>query len=77
MEFRAPTEQIRLPLNVPAGCNDSLIVHLSYMLRSTNEDPPPIVLDRDGDGWRVRDGRHRFIAAVMAGRRDVLAVTAD
>ena len=35
---------------------------------------PPVRLARDGDGFVVRDGRHRVLAAVAAGYADIDAV---
>lgn len=49
--------------------------HLAYTLRSTNTDPEPIQVQPLTDGtYRITDGRHRAIAALIAGRPDVLAV---
>jgi hypothetical protein len=74
--FRARIEDVRLPANVPAGCNYLVIASLTHMLRATTEDPEPVVVELEGDGsWRVCDGRHRYLAAVIAGRADVLCVT--
>jgi hypothetical protein len=51
----------------------SVIGHFAMMMRKTTEDPPPIVVAQEGDYWRICDGRHRFVAAMVAGRPDVLA----
>jgi hypothetical protein len=49
---------------------------LAYRLRATTDEPEgPIEVTREADGtWRIHDGRHRYIAAVIAGRPDVLCV---
>lgn len=71
--FRVPVEDVRLPKNVSAGCNLGVVASLWHTLRATTEDPPPVGVTREPDGtWRISDGRHRFLAAVMAGRPDVL-----
>lgn len=59
--------------NVPAGMNPLVIMSLVYMMRSSNQDPPPILVRRKGKKYRVLDGRHRFMAAVIAGRTHILA----
>lgn len=71
--LRVPVSRILLPENVVAGCNYLVIASFTYMLRSTREDPDPVLVRPVGDGlFRVSDGRHRFLAAVIAGRNDVL-----
>jgi len=37
-------------------------------------EAPPVRLARDGDGFVVRDGRHRVAAALAAGHRGIIAV---
>lgn len=54
-----------------------MLMSLTYMLRSNVEDPEPIVVKREGDYFRVQDGRHRAVAAIVAGRPDVLATIED
>lgn len=77
LPFRARIEELRLGPNVPAGCNLLVLASLAHMLRGTNEDPPPIAVTAEPDGtWRIADGRHRVLAAIVAGRPDVLAVEA-
>lgn len=74
-ELRVPIESLRLGPNVTAGMNVGVVMSLWHLLRSTTEDPPPVVVQRHvGGGWKLIDGRHRVCAAWMAGRRDVLAV---
>lgn len=71
--FRVPIEDVRLPPNLPAGMDWSVIGHFAMTMRKTTEDPDPIRVAPVGDHYRISDGRHRFIAAVIAGRPDVLA----
>lgn len=76
--FRVRIEDIRLPANVPAGMNPLRVMSLAYQMRGSSDDiegPIEMRLDPDG-GWRLVDGRHRYIAAVIAGRPDVLCVEA-
>jgi hypothetical protein len=70
--FRVRVEDILLKPNIPAGCNPLVLMSLAHLLRSTDQDPDPVKVRRDGGRWRVSDGRHRFLAAVVAGRPDVL-----
>lgn len=72
---RVRIEHLRLPPNVPAGMNYLKLGHYAYRLRATNEDLAPITVAPVGDGsFRITDGRHRAIAALIAGRPDVPVV---
>jgi hypothetical protein len=53
-----------------------VLMSLAAGLRKTSEDPAPITVTREPGGWRVADGRHRAVAAMIAGRRDVGRVRA-
>lgn len=73
--FRVRIEDLRLGANPPAGMNVLKLMHYAYWLRSQTADLEPIVVTPDAGGsWRVHDGRHRAVAALIAGRPDVLAV---
>lgn len=76
--FRVPLHQLSIGPNVVAGCNPYVVMSLAYMMRSTREDPPAVLVDYLGaQRWSVTDGRHRFVAAVMAGRSDLLCRRVD
>jgi ParB-like chromosome segregation protein Spo0J len=71
-------EDLRLPPNVPAGMNFLQLGHYAYLLRATNENLDPIVVEALQDGtYRITDGRHRAIAALIAGRPHVAAVVRE
>lgn len=71
---RIRLEDLRLPPNVPAGMNYLLVGHLAYHLRATTEDVAPITVQNLRDGtYRVSDGRHRYVAHLIAGRPDINA----
>jgi len=70
---RVRLEDLRFGPNPPAGMNPLVLMAMTYRMRSTTEDLEPIEVTRDGDGWRIHDGRHRAVAALVAGRPDVLA----
>lgn len=59
---------------MPAGLNPFVLFSLAYVYRSTPQDVDPIVVKREGDNYRILDGRHRSVASMIAGRPDVLAV---
>jgi hypothetical protein len=76
MTFRARIEDLCLGPNPPAGMNALLLLHLAYELRASAIDHDPITVTEESHGYRIHDGRHRAIAALIAGRPDVLAVMA-
>jgi len=71
--FRIRLEDIRVLKPVPCGMDPYTLMSLVPLMRTTTEDHPPVLVRRDGDGWRLLDGRHRFVAALMGGRQDILA----
>lgn len=72
--WHVPLDQLLVKEPVPAGMNLAVIQSLVPLYRGTTEDTTPIAVRRDPHGWRVMDGRHRFIASLIAGRASVLAV---
>lgn len=74
---RIPVDQLLILGNVPAGMNPLVVMALAYRLRSSGWDPKPIKVWHLGpELYRVANGRHRYFAAVIAGRSDVLAKVA-
>lgn len=73
MPTRIPIERLHLLPNVPAGMCPYTLMGLVAKMRKTTEDHTPIRVREDGDGWQILDGRHRFFAAVIGGRSDILA----
>ena len=63
--------------NIPAGMNLGVVANFWYLMRSSSWDPDPIVVRREGRMYRIIDGRHRFMAAIIAGRTSVLAVVEE
>jgi hypothetical protein len=61
---------------VSAGMDPYKLMAFTRQFRGTNEDREPIVIAPipGTEFFRISDGRHRFIASVMAGRKDVLAI---
>jgi hypothetical protein len=71
---RIPLQQLCVSANVTAGLNPLVVMSLAYAYRCSTGDVDPILVRRIGrDRYRVTDGRHRFVASLIAGRPDVLA----
>jgi hypothetical protein len=68
-------DRILLPRCVPAGL-DLAVLGLWVCRQRKTADPvdPPILVRREGDYFRITDGRHRFTAAVASGRDAIAAV---
>jgi hypothetical protein len=76
--FRVLLEHIVVKPPVVAGMDYADIGGKLKALRTTTDDDWPVLLRRR-EGlpepyWELSDGRHRYLAALIAGRRDVLAV---
>jgi hypothetical protein len=72
--FRVPLDAIRIKPNISRGCNSEMVIHIVHTLRCTTADVPPVHVVRLADGaYRLMDGRHRYIASIIAGRRDIPA----
>lgn len=73
-----PLDLLLFLRNVPAGMDWSVVGHWAMLLRNDPCDPPIVVYPDDGGRfYRVIDGRHRCIAAYMAGRTEIEAVILD
>lgn len=76
MTIRVPIDRLRFKAPITAGMNPFTLFGLVPLLRNTALDHDPILVSRAcpecGDRV-VLDGRHRWIASVIAGRADVLA----
>lgn len=77
LPFHVPITRLHFKPNVPAGMDPCVLLGLVPRMRRTTEDYEPIRVERSScctDGcWTVHDGRHRWVAAVIAGRQTVLA----
>jgi hypothetical protein len=74
-KMKIPVDCLVLKPNIPAGMDWSVIGHFVMIFRKTAQPcDPPIIVKPVGDNlWRVMDGRHRFFAAVIAGRSEIEA----
>jgi hypothetical protein len=71
---RIPLDRLLLKPNIPAGASVLVISSLVLLYRNSGEDTEPILVREAGEGlYRILDGRHRFMASVIAGRTTVLA----
>jgi hypothetical protein len=71
---RVPLDRLLLKPNIPAGASVYVLASLVLLYRHTTDDAPPVeVRDLGGGLWRILDGRHRYLASVIAGRPDLLA----
>lgn len=74
--IRVPIDRLRFKHPVAAGMNPYTLLGMVPALRNRHADHEPIVVSPAcptcGDRI-VIEGRHRWIASVMAGRSDVLA----
>lgn len=59
--------------NAVSGMNPLVVMSLTYYYRSGVLDAEPITVKREGENYRIMDGRHRAVASMIAGRPDVLA----
>jgi hypothetical protein len=75
MTLRVPVTLLRFKDPICAGMNGYVLMGMVPLLRNTAMDHDPILVSLpDSCGTRVvLDGRHRWIASVIAGRADVLA----
>jgi hypothetical protein len=74
--FRVPIENLRFKVAITAGMSPYTLLGLVPLLRKTSQDHDPVVVAPPCDSCGTRtvlDGRHRWIANVIAGRPDVLA----
>ena len=61
--------------NVTAGLDWAVIGANVARLRKTNLPvDPPIRVYEDSGFYRIADGRHRFVASLIAGRDAILAI---
>ena len=66
--------KILLPPNTPSGMKLEVIALWVCHFKWTPQPcDPPIELSRieDSDFWKLEDGRHRFMAAYIAGRTEI------
>lgn len=72
--FPWPIHLIRFQPNVPAGMDPYVLLGMVPILRGSHTQLPPIKLDQPCPTCQTamsKDGRHRWIGHVMAGRTEV------
>lgn len=71
--FHVPIRLLLFRDPVAAGMDPYVLMALTKMFRTSNEDVAPILLREAGSYYTILDGRHRTVASMMAGRKTVLA----
>jgi hypothetical protein len=71
--MRVQLDTVVFQPNLSAGLDPFLLMSMAHWLRNTTKDSDPIKVRREGDLYRVLDGRYRVVGAIIAGRHDVLA----
>src|SRR5256885_17058964 len=67
-----PLAQVRISERRARGISAPIVERYRQWLEQGRE-APPVRLVRDGDGFVVRDGRHRVAAALAAGHTPIAA----
>lgn len=78
IDIMVPLDAVVFGPNVPAGMDWAVIGLWVCRFRKTAEGCDPriaVTAIADTGLWRVTDGRHRVIAAIMAGRTEIEATT--
>jgi hypothetical protein len=75
--FLAKLDYLLFPEPVSSGMNPFVLMSLAQLYRSGNGHADPIVVSAVGSFYRIADGRHRAVAAMIAGRKVVLAELVD
>jgi hypothetical protein len=71
--FRVRLEKLVIKANIPAGMNPFVLMGMVPLLKETTEDHKPILISHLGkDMFQIQDGRHRYVASIIAGRTDIL-----
>lgn len=76
MSLRVPVTALRFKDVITAGLDPYVLLGLVPLLRKTAQDHDPVLVSQPCPtcGTRITlDGRHRWIAAVLAGRHDIPA----
>jgi hypothetical protein len=69
-----PLDRLLFPQNMPAGLDWAILGLWCATFRKTPQPcDPPITVRREGDYWRITDGRHRAVSALISGRTHIEA----
>ncbi len=72
--FLLPVHEIRLAPVLPCGLAPLTLYAIACTLRNTHELVEPVQVERRGNEWHLVDGRHRYVASIIAGRSDIRCV---
>lgn len=67
-------DRLLYPPNMPSGLDWAVIGLWVCTFRKTPQPcDPPVLLRAEGDYYRIKDGRHRVTASLIAGRTHIEA----
>ena len=70
--MKIPLSKLLVGENPPAGMNPFTFMTWAGFFRRTAEPcKPPILVTPEGDLFRIHDGRHRYVGALVAGRTEI------
>lgn len=75
--FWLPVHEIRMRPVLPCGMSYLLVGALAYTLRTTHDPVTPVEVRQEGGGWVLVEGRHRWVAHLVAGRDQIQCVEVD
>jgi len=71
-------DMLLFPPNMPAGMDWAVIgLWVCHFRKTPGPCDPPIRVAQRGGFWQIEDGRHRVVAALIAGRTHVDAVVIE
>jgi hypothetical protein len=71
--FLLPVHEIRHKPVLPCGVNILVVCAIAATLRNSHEQVEPVLVEQRG-GWLLLDGRHRWVAHLVAGREQIRCV---
>jgi hypothetical protein len=71
-------DRLLFPRAVPAGLDWAVLgIWTAYQRKRADPVDPPIVVRAEGDYFRITDGRHRVVGALLAGRDAIAALVEE
>lgn len=69
--FLLPLHEIHLKPNLPCGLNVLTLMAITAVLRNSHHPVEPVLVRKEDGHWLLVDGRHRYMAALIAGRESI------
>lgn len=71
-------DRLLFPRAVPAGMDWSVVgIWTAFQRKGSSPVDPPIIVNPENGYYRIADGRHRVMAAFMAGRDAIAALIVE